>query len=321
MQFEQIDNAEPRSFGRVQDLTNQANLSRSIHDLYKPICNYRSDMPSSLDFGSGTDLYDSNYTDTMKPSVKVSPKVEQTREQPELIAQGIDFPNVVEIYKNEFEHKYRGRELATIEKDIPKEKWNIAYQAFPELKQLGEKTAVMLMKAIIANELDHYGGEDVTQDAVASTGHGGGLHGRSIGYGQISPDGVRNMAKQFDWEVAHHQRAVNPLAKYEKMNDDKLAQELANPANTPLFVAAHIALDLKNLNRHARELQVTPAALGYWYNADMVYAKLDKKHEHLMTKKEAKAKHIQYDPALPTDIVLQKSEHAANIRKWLEQVN
>ncbi len=243
-------------------------------------------------------------------------------QKPELIAQGFKFPNVVEIYKQEFEHKYRGKELATMEKDIPKEKWDEAYKAFPELKQLGEKDATRLMKAIIANELDHYGAEDVTQDAAAKTGHGGGLHRQSIGYGQISPDGIRDMAKQFDQEVAQHHRTSNPLAKYEKMSDDQLAKELANPANAPLFVAAHMALDMKNLNKHkSEELHVTPAALGYWYNADMAYAKSDKNHEHLMTKKEAQAKHIPYDPALPTDTVLEKSEHAKNIRKWLEKVN
>lgn len=236
-----------------------------------------------------------------------------------LIAQGFTFPNAVDIYKKEIEHKYRGKELATMEKDIPKEKWDEAYKAFPELNQLGEKDATNLMKAIIANELDHYGAEDLTEDAVAKTGHGGGFHGQSIGYGQISPDGIRDMAKQFDKAVENHQRASNPLAKYEKMTDDKLAQELANPANAPLFVAAHIALDLQNLTHHAKELHPTPEALGYWYNADMAYAKSDKKHEHLMTKKEAKAKHISYDPALPTDTVLEKSEHAENIRKWLEK--
>jgi hypothetical protein len=218
----------------------------------------------------------------------------------DVIAQGFKFPNPVDAYKKEVEHHYRGRELETMNKDIPAKAWDDAYKAFPELKQLGE--------------------EDLGQDAIAKTGHGGSLHGKTFGYGQISPDGVKDMARQLDKEVQSHQRTSNPLAKFEKMNNDQLAQELANPANTPLFVAAHVALDLQTLNRHSKELHVTPEALGFFYNADMVYAKSDKHHEHLLTKKEAQAKNVLYDPALPTDAVLQKSEHAANIRKWLEKV-
>ena len=105
------------------------------------------------------------------------------------------------------------------------------------------------------------------------------------------------------------------------MNNDQLAQELVNPVNTPLLVAAHIALDLKTLNRRRNELHVSPDALGYFYNADMVYARSDKHHEHLLTKKEAQGKSIPFNPALPTDTVLRKSGHAANIRKWLQKVH
>lgn len=238
----------------------------------------------------------------------------------DVIAQGFRFHNPVDAYKKEFEHRYRGGELETMNKDIPAKAWDKAYKAFPELKQLGEKDATRLMKAITANELEHYDPLDLGEDAAAKTGHGGGLHGKTIGYGQISPDGFRDIARQLDKEVQSHQRTSNPLAKFEKMNNDQLAQELVNPANTPLFVAAHVALDLHTLNRHKNELPVTPESLGYFYNADMAYAKSDKHHEHLLTKKEAQAKNIPYDPALPTDDVLHRSEHAANIRKWLEKV-
>lgn len=240
----------------------------------------------------------------------------------DVIAQGFKFPDPVDAYKTEIEHHYRGRELETMNKDIPAKAWNDAYKAFPELNQLGEKDSKRLMKAIIANELDHYDPLDLGEDAAAKTEHGGGtLHDKSIGFAQVTPDGVRDMAKQLDAEVQRHERAANPLAKFEKMNNDQLAQALANPANTPLFVAAHMALDLHTLNRHKNEVSVTPEALGYFYNADMVYAKTDKNHEHLLTKNEAQAKHIPAVPALPTDEVLKRSEHAANIRKWLGKVH
>ena len=79
------------------------------------------------------------------------------------IAQSFQIPNPVEDYKKGFEHKYRGNEQATIDNNIPAKAWDEAYKTFPELKQLPEKDATKLMKAIIANELDHYGPEDIAQ--------------------------------------------------------------------------------------------------------------------------------------------------------------
>jgi len=238
-----------------------------------------------------------------------------------VMVQGFSFPNPVEAYKKEVEHHYRGKELAAMDKEIPAKAWDDAYKAFPELKQLGEKDTTRLMKAIIANELDHYGKEDLAQDEIAKTGHGGDiLHKYSVGFAQIKPDGLRTMAKELDGEVQAGKRVSNPLDRFAKMDKDQLANELANPANTPLFVAAHMAHDLHMLNNHTKDLDVTPVALGYEYNADRVYAKSDSKHEHLLNKKDAEAKHIPYNSALPTDAVLQKSEHAANIREWLKKV-
>jgi len=193
-------------------------------------------------------------------------------------------------------------------------------KAFPELKQLGEKDATRLMKAIIANELDHYGKEDLTEDAIANTGHGGIIHDKTIGFAQIKPDAIKEQAIAMDKEVEAGKREVNPLQRFEKMNDDQRAKELENPANAPLFVASNLAHNLHMLNNHKSELHVTPEALGYQYNPDCVYARSDTKHSDLMTRKEAENKHIDHNSALPTDAVLQKSEHAANIRKWLEKV-
>lgn len=383
-------NTERQNFGPGNQ-GEAAGLSRSVQSFYQPIERSQTaeNLPSALDFGTGTDLYRSAaYTGgSLSARSFMTDEVEQKLEAPKikapsdatteagvisgqanqdrhaeafklahltdrtpsgimpalhesfgiegdltaadlgikpdqvLIAQGFKFPNPVDVYKKEFEHKYRGRELSTMDKEIPKEKWDEAYKAFPEMKQLGEKDATRLMKAIIANELEHYGAEDVTQDAVAKTGHGGAVANFSLGYEQIKPDGVRNMAKQFDAQVAAHQRVSNPLAKFEKMTDDQLAAAAADPKNAPILVAAHMALDLQTLNRHKNELRVTPEALGYFYNADCVYAKTDTKHEHLLVKKDADKKHIPNVPALPTENVLEQSEHAANIRKWLEKVH
>jgi len=247
--------------------------------------------------------------------------VGKPQDKPVLVAQGFNIPNPVEAYKQEIEHRYRGKELETMNREIPAKAWGEAYKAFPELKQIGEKDSIRLMKAIIANELEHYDPADLAQDALSKTGHAGGaLKDRSIGFAQISPNGVRDMSRQLEAQVQRHERTSNPLAKFDKATRDELAEVLAKPENTPLFVAAHLSLDLKTLNRHKNEVEVTPEALGYIYNADRVYAKSDEHHEHLLTKSEARKKQIPNDTAWPTKLVLQQSEHAANIRRWLKKV-
>lgn len=239
----------------------------------------------------------------------------------EVIAQGFNLPNPKEWFKTEVEHKYRGKEQATMDEQIPAKNWVDAYSAFPELAQLGEKNATKLMKAIIANELEHYDPLDLGEDAAAKTGHGGAFHSRSVGFAQITADGIRDMARQLDAQLEHHERAANPLERFKNLNNDQLTKALVNPANAPLLIAAHIALDLKTLNRHQNEFAATPETLGYFYNADRAYAKSDKAHAHLLTKEEAQAKQIPNDIAWPTEYVLQHSEHAANIRRWLEKVH
>ena len=239
----------------------------------------------------------------------------------DVVAQGFNIPNPVDVYKREVEHKYRGRELETMNRDIPAKAWEEAYRAFPELRQIGEKNSIKLMKAIIANELDHYGPEDLAQDEIAKTGHGGQLVGnRSLGYPQIEPAGIRNMSKAFSQEMAEQKRHSNPLQPFDRMNSDQLAQELTNPANAPLFVAAHMARDLQTLNNHKNELDVDLQALGYLYNADVVYAQNDSKHEHPISKKESQKKHIPAVAALPTQAILSRSEHATNLKNWLGKV-
>ncbi|HMY52690.1 MAG TPA: hypothetical protein PL112_18080 [Candidatus Obscuribacter sp.] len=281
------------------------------------------------DFAHATLTKDAKKTLTPERKAELMAEIERDgyivgkpQDKPVLVAQGFNIPNPVDTYKREFEHKYRGRELETINRDIPAKAWDEAYKAFPELKQLGQKDSIRLMKAIIANELDHYGPEDVTQDEVAKTGHGGGIVGtQSIGFAQIRPDGVRNMSRAFSHELAEGKRTSNPLQRFEKMNNDQLTKELTNPSNAPLFVAAHLARDLQILNRHKNELSVSPEGLGYWYNADRAYAKTDTKHEHLLVRKKADSAGVPNVPALPTEEVLKQSEHAANIRKWLGKIH
>lgn len=113
-----------------------------------------------------------------------------------VIAQDFKIPNPIEMYKHEIEHKYRGKEIETMNREIPGKAWDDAYKSFPELAQLGERDTKRLIKAIIANELEHYAPSDLGQDMIAKTGHGGAMHNNSLGFSQIAPDGIKNMTQK-----------------------------------------------------------------------------------------------------------------------------
>ncbi len=110
------------------------------------------------------------------------------------------------------DHPFRGRELGTIARDIPEEKFQQAYSAFPEIKRaLSLEGGVRLIKAIIANELNNYGPDDVIQDKLAKLTGGIGESGMTLGYSQITPVGVRAMAKELQDQFHRHERSSNPL--------------------------------------------------------------------------------------------------------------
>lgn len=251
---------------------------------------------------------------------RTKPGNEATFSRKELLAQGFEFPNPIEAYKNNIEHKYKGRELETIKQTIPDKAWDDAYAAFPELQQLGASGAKRLMKAIIANELEHYGKEDLVEDTAVNGGLGHQFAKNTLGFSQASIVGVRDMALQLNLQVERGQRTDSPLKQFDKAGDAHIAKALENPASAPLFVAAHNALDLQMLNRHRNELHVSLVALGYEYNADQVYATLGKEQK-LMSRKDAVARRLPNNVALPTELVLKSSVHAANIERWLEKVH
>lgn len=251
---------------------------------------------------------------------RTKPGSESVFSRKDLLAQGFHFPNPIEAYKHNIEHKYKGKELETIKQYIPDKAWDDAYKAFPELQQLGASGAKRLMKAIIANELEHYGKDDLLEDAAVNGGLSHQFAKRTLGFSQASIVGVRDMAHQLSLQAERGQRSDNPLKLFEKADDALIAKALENPANAPLFVAAHNALDLQMLNRHRGELGVSLVALGYIYNADQVYANAGKEQK-LMTRREADGKGLTNHAALPTEPVLKSSVHAANIERWLGKVH
>lgn len=235
------------------------------------------------------------------------------------------FDAVKKAVVNPIEHPFRGHEEATLAL-VPQASWSEAYKAFPDLKKIGglsEEQSTRLMKAIVGNELTFYGPEDKAQDAICAAGQGRFIMGKTVGFAQIAPEGVRKVSAEFDEEVKKGSRSVNPLAKLAALSDDELAKAMLKPENVPVLVAANIAHNLKMFANHANEVEINPLTLGYQFNPDCVYAKTDTKHSKILSTKEAGKMGLGDDDtvtALPSKNVLAKSEHAHNIAKWLKKL-
>ena len=203
-------------------------------------------------------------------------------------------------YKYGFEHPYRGREiehLSTISPDA----WGSAYKAFPELQAIGkldEQTTTRLVKAIIANELEHYDVADRVQDYLATTA-ADTVSERTIGFPQMSAIGIQSEAQELERQVANGERTSNPLSNYAHAPISEVAKALEDPQNAPLFVAANIAHNVRMYEKN--KYPITLITLGYGFNPDLPDS--SGKHNHDM---------------LPAD--LSKSTHAKNIERWLKKL-
>lgn len=294
------DNAEKQTFAPVGVQSDGASLSQNTQTLFNPLSGIRaaSELPQSLDFGSPTDIYGKdnviaqNYQDVRQGALGTD--IVRVAMPPEIDLHGA-------VYK--VEHPYRGHELQEMNK-IPANAWEDAYKAFPELEsiaKLDQHSAARLMKAITANELDHYGPEDTLEDKAATMGQAWVIHNRTLGFSQQSPDGVRNMAQVLDQDMKAGKRENNPLSQYLHMTDQQLATALEDPKQAPLFVAANLASNARMYERH--NYPVSEQTLGYGFNPDM----------------PDRTGKLQHD-LLPSPEQLAKSQHAENISKWLKKI-
>jgi hypothetical protein len=209
----------------------------------------------------------------------------------------------IQAFKYGFEHPYRGRELSYIAA-IPSESFSLAYGAFPEIKNVGkliEKDATQLMKAIIANELDYYNWKDSLSDSLATTAHGHGFGRTTIGHSQISLEGVKSLASDFQKEVDRGKRTSNPLNKYLKMNNEQILERLSNQKELPLLIAANLAHNVGMYSRN--HYPINQQTLGYGFNPDLPPQKPREGHE-----------------MMPPQERLDQSEHARNVMLWLQKV-
>lgn len=234
-----------------------------------------STEPSFVDFGN-SDIY-GNHKKLLASDVKMP--------MPWEIESGLNnavSETIVEPFAKAVGDKINQNRAEKDLQKIPEAAWSKAYSKFPELKKAGltEKQAIMLMKAIVLNELEHLNLIDVAQDTAAGFGYAQAE--RTIGFTQLSPNAVKERGAEFPQQLG-------TLKKQE-------VQSLENPQKAPELVAATLVHYIKQFSKYG--YPINEETLGYAYNPD------------LYTKSGLK-------DIMPTMERLQNSEHASNIRRWL----
>jgi len=216
-------------------------------------------------------------------------------------------------------HPFAGKELIMMRR-IPESVWNDAATLFPELTESGitKERTTLLLKGILANELRNYDLKDQADDiSVQMTGFpvpklGRAAEDATLGYSQISVEGVRKLSREFP-QVKEY------LTKHGYPPGHEL-KALADPKIAPILIAGNMAHTAKMYENHG--VPVSEQSLAYGFNPDISFSREDKKHDKPLTPKafrhlEREGKHAD-KALLPTDNVLKASPHVENIQAWLE---
>lgn len=227
--------------------------------------------PSFIDFGH-SDIYSSNKnllaSDSQQPMPwEIEPSLNRA---------------VCELLVKPVTEKMTQERVQTEIQKIPEIAWSKAYSEFPQLKAAGlsEKQSVSLMKAIIANEVEHYDLADGAEDGLARLNML--PSNRTFGISQLTINALHKREREFPEQlhgIQNHER-----------------EALLAESQAPLLVAATLTHYIRQFEQY--NYPITQESLGYAYNPDL-YAVPG--HKDIM----------------PTKEKLQTSEHAANIRRWL----
>jgi hypothetical protein len=216
-------------------------------------------------------------------------------------------------------HPLAGKEVSILSR-IPEAAWKDATNLFPELAQSGisDERCKLLIQSILANELRHYDLFDQADDTSAHmTGSplpkpGRAAEDATLGYTQISVNGVRKLSEEFPQlktYLADH--GYPPGQEFKALTDPKIA---------PILIAGNMAHTAKMYANH--KIPITEQSLGYGFNPDISFSRDDRNHAHPLTPKqvrhlERQGKHADKE-LLPTEEVLKMSPHVGNIQNWLD---
>lgn len=216
-------------------------------------------------------------------------------------------------------HPLAGKEIGIMQR-IPESAWNDALALFPELSASGitKERSILLIKSILANELRHYDLADQADDTSAHmTGHplpkpGRAAEDATLGYTQISVNGVRKLSEEFPQIKTYlTDHGYPPGQEFRALTDPKIA---------PILIAGNMAHTAKMYANHG--IPITEQSLGYGFNPDVSFSRDDKNHTNPLTPKqvrhlEREGKHADKE-LLPSEAVLKTSPHVGNIQRWLD---
>ncbi len=218
---------------------------------------------------------------------------------------------------------YRGSEdlrLAECTKANPAA-WKDAFESFPDLQQyLSKHDGTRLMQALVRNELHNYDVKDRFGDTMSK--HGNAEPGETLGYSQISPNGVKEFCQKYP-----QLREYLASKGYDGKNAEAAA--LRDPSCIPMIVAAKLQSEVDTLKTAHDKLHpdkpvdINWRTLAYTYNADVYYNPKTPDSPDFHASIYPKAKEMEhlrgYEKAYPTSdgLVLSNSEHLKNVEQQL----
>ncbi len=233
---------------------------------------------------------------------------------------------------------FQGKEFTQLSKcsSASSKAWKNAYHAYPKLKStLAYKDAVVLMKALVLNELQQYRGKNLKRDEAASKRHIPNSSLEPLGFAQLSPKAVYELEKGISGGKTVRPEAtelINFLTAKGYSGEGHEATALLDPDCVPMLVGAKLESLIDYYERatdkfSAKPLRIDIRTLAYGYKPDVFWNPKDPgdPNFHAVTSAEqALSERLQgFDLLYPCsqENVLTKSRHLKNVEQWLIRLN
>lgn len=233
---------------------------------------------------------------------------------------------------------WQGREFTQLSKcsQASSKAWKNAYQAYPKLKAtLPYKEAVVLMKALVLNELQYYRGKNLKRDEAAARRHVPNTSLEPLGFAQLAPKTVHDLEKGLSGGKQVRPEAtelVSFLSAKGYSGEGHEATALLDPDCVPMLVGAKIESLIDYYERaldkfSAKPLRIDSRTLAYGYKPDVFYNPKDPGDPNfhpVESAEQALSERLRgYDLLFPCtqENVLTKSKHLKNVENWLTRLN
>ena len=214
--------------------------------------------------------------------------------------------------------------------------WKNAYHAYSKLKAtLPYKDAVVLMKALVLNELQFYRGKNLKRDEAALRRHIPNSSLECLGYSQMAPKTVFELEQGLSGgkKVRPEATALTSFLSGRGLTGEgHEAAALLDPDCVPMLVGAKIESLIDYYERavdkfSAKPLRIDVRTLAYGYKPDVFYNPKDPGNPdfHPVTSAEQalgeRLKGFELLFPCTQENVLSQSKHLKNVERWLMRLN